>query len=220
MEKSKIEMLLESNKYSALQAKDNVVMKLLLENTEAEIARLVNENTLAGDIAQFTPIMMPLVRRVYPQLIANEILGVQPMTMPTGFIYALTNQYIGTGINNANPNSKAVIVKTAAAHGLAEGDTLGSGKVLFVQDDLVLTDATIAVGDTVGTSTAAGIFTNEASFGRILKNYTGKYSTAQAEQLAKDRKEIGFSIAKKSVAVESRAESRSFLISSKHSATP
>ena len=205
MEKSKIEMLLESNKYSNLPSSDKGVMKLLLENTEAEIARLVNENTLAGDIAQFTPIMMPLVRRVYPQLIANEILGVQPMTMPTGFIYALTNQYIGSGINNANPNSKAVIVKTAAAHGLVEGDTLGTGKVLFVQDDLVLTDATIAVGDTVGTSTAAGIFTNEASFGRILKNYTGKYSTAQAEQLAKDMKEIGFSIAKKSVAVESRA---------------
>jgi len=205
MEKSQIDLLMESAKYGALPTNDSGIMKLLLENTEKEIERLVNENTLAGDIAQFTPIMMPLVRRIYPQLIANEVLGVQPMTMPTGFIYALTNQYIGTGNNNANPNSKGIIVQTAAASGLVEGDSLGGGKVLFVQDDKVLTDGVVAVGDTVGSSTAVALFTNEAAFGRILKNYTGKYSTAQAEVLGKDMREIGFSIAKKAISVESRA---------------
>lgn len=201
----KIQALLESSKYSALSASDSNAMKLMLENTEKEQERLINEGTLSGDVAQFTPILMPMVRRVYPNLIANEILGVQPMSMPTGFIYALTNQYVGTGNNQAKPNAGAVLVETAAAHGVAEGDSLLGGKVLYVEDLYVLTTGTATVGATVGTSTVAQIFTNEASFGRILKNYTGSYTTAQAEALAKDMREVGFSIAKKSVEAKSRA---------------
>lgn len=201
----KIQALLESSKYSALSASDSNAMKLMLENTEKEQERLINEGTLSGDVAQFTPILMPMVRRVYPNLIANEILGVQPMSMPTGFIYALTNQYVGTGNNQAKPNAGAVLVETAAAHGVAEGDSLLGGKVLYVEGLYVLTTGTATVGATVGTSTVAQIFTNEASFGRILKNYTGSYTTAQAEALAKDMREVGFSIAKKSVEAKSRA---------------
>ena len=105
-----IQALLESSKYTELSASESAAMKLMLENTEKEHARLVNEGTLSGDVAQFTPILMPMVRRVYPNLIANELLGVQPMSMPTGFIYALTTQYTGTGNNSANPNGDAAIV--------------------------------------------------------------------------------------------------------------
>jgi hypothetical protein len=200
-----IQALLESSKYAPLTAGESASMKLMLENTEKEHSRLVNEGTLSGDVAQFTPILMPMVRRVYPNLIANELLGVQPMAMPTGFIYALTNQYTGTDNNKANPNANALIVE-AAGHGLVEGDTAAGGTVLYVEGDLVLIgDATVAVGDTVGGGTVSGIYSNEAAFARILKGYTGTYSTAQAEQLAKDMREVGFSISKKSVEARSRA---------------
>ena len=207
-----IQALLESSKYAPLTASDSAAMKLMLENTEKEYQRLVSEGTFTGDVAQFTPILMPMVRRVYPNLIANELLGVQPMTMPTGFIYALTNQYVGTGNNGANPNAAAKLYKAAAAHGLVEGDTVEmgatDGKVLYVEGLYALvTDGTtpLAVGGTLGTSTVAAVYTNEASFGRILKGYTGTYTTAQAEALAKDMREIGFSITKKSVEAKSRA---------------
>ncbi len=207
-----IQALLESSKYTPLSASDSAAMKLMLENTEKEHARLVSEGTLSGDVAQFTPILMPMVRRVYPNLIANELLGVQPMAMPTGFIYALTNQYVGTGNNAANPNAAAKLYKAAGAHGLVEGDTVEmgatDGKVLYVEGlfALVATGTTaLAVGGTLGTSTVAAVYTNEASFGRILKGYTGTYATAAAEQLAKDMREVGFSISKKSVEAKSRA---------------
>ena len=42
---------------------------------------------------------MPMLRRVYPALIANELLGVQPLSGPTGFIYSLTNRYLGNAAN-------------------------------------------------------------------------------------------------------------------------
>lgn len=207
-----IQALLESSKYTPLSASDSAAMKLMLENTEKEHARLVAEGTLSGDVAQFTPILMPMVRRVYPNLIANELLGVQPMAMPTGFIYALTNEYVGTGNNHANPNAAAKLYKAVAAHGLVEGDTVemgaADGKVLYVEGlfALVATGTTaLAIGGTLGTSTVAAVYTNEAAFGKILKGYTGTYTTAAAEQLAKDMREVGFSISKKSVEAKSRA---------------
>ena len=206
----KFKDLLESSKYAPLNGSDSAAMGLLLENAERDLNQLINEGTLAGDVAQFTPILMPMVRRVYPTLIANELLGIQPMTMPTGFIYALTNQYIGTNNNNANPNSSAIIVELGAATTVVEGDTVFTdGKVLYVEGKKVLVakGATpIAVGDAIEAGVlVTGIFTNEASFKYILKGYTGTYTTAQGEALAKDMREIGFSISKKSVEAKVRA---------------
>ena len=200
-----IQTLIESKKFAELNPSDSNAMKLMLENTEKEHERLINEGSLTGDVAQFTPILMPMVRRVYPALIANDLLGVQPMSMPTGFIYALTNQYTGTANNPANPNAGAKLVKTVAAHGLVEGDVVGTATVLYVEGFYALLSEAVAIAADVGESTAEAIYSNEASFGRILKNYTGSYATAEAEKLAKDMKEIGFSIGKKSVEARSRA---------------
>ena len=46
-------------------------------------------STLSTDIADFKKIIMPLTRRIFPNLIANEIVGVQPMAGPVGLAYAL-----------------------------------------------------------------------------------------------------------------------------------
>lgn len=212
---SDVQALLESTKYAPLTASDSAAMKLMLENTEKEQNRLINEGTLSGDVAQFTPILMPMVRRVYPNLIANELLGFQPMSMPTGFIYALTNQYIGTGNNKANPNAGALLFEMTAATSLVEGDTVtgdvsgATGTVLYVEGAyaLIMVNSGTFQAEAIntGAETISGWYTNEASFARILKGYTGTYTTAQAEQLAKDMREVGFTIAKKSVEAKSRA---------------
>lgn len=227
----KIQALLESSKYTPLSASDSATMKLMLENTEKEYNRLLAEGTLAGDVAQFTPILMPMVRRVYPGLIANEILGVQPMMMPTGYIYAMVNEYVGTGANQADPNNAAIIVNytyTANTGGLtdiAEGDTVTGnasgavGKVLYKNGTKALigvTSGTFTTSDTAcvlnqasgndsATIAITGIYTNEAAFKTILKNYTGSYTTAVAEALNTSMKEVGFTITKKSVEAKSRA---------------
>lgn len=62
---------------------------VLLENQ-----RLLNERaTGTDDIAQFKRISIPLVRRIFPQLIANKIVSVQPLLGPTGLVYYLRFRY-------------------------------------------------------------------------------------------------------------------------------
>jgi len=62
---------------------------VLLENQ-----KLMNEVTTdTSDIAQFKRISIPLVRRIYPQLIANKIVSVQPLLGPAGLVYYLRFRY-------------------------------------------------------------------------------------------------------------------------------
>ena len=50
---------------------------------------LQNESTLSTDIAQYKKILLPLTRRIFPNLLANEIVGVQPMNGPVGQAFAM-----------------------------------------------------------------------------------------------------------------------------------
>lgn len=62
---------------------------VLLENQ-----RLMNEvATDTSDISQFKRISIPLVRRIYPQLIANKVVSVQPLLGPTGLVYYMRFRY-------------------------------------------------------------------------------------------------------------------------------
>jgi len=47
----------------------------------------------AGGVAKWDPVLISLVRRAIPQLIAYDICGVQPMTLPTGLIFAMKSKY-------------------------------------------------------------------------------------------------------------------------------
>lgn len=68
---------------------DRACTAVLLENQF-----LMNElATDTSDIAQFQRISIPLIRRIYPQLIANKIVSVQPLLGPTGLVYYLRFRY-------------------------------------------------------------------------------------------------------------------------------
>ena len=51
-----------------------------------------------GQVSGYDPVLISLVRRSMPNLMAYDICGVQPMTAPTGLIFAMRSQY-GTGVN-------------------------------------------------------------------------------------------------------------------------
>lgn len=226
-----VERLVESSKYASLNNRQKVMMTKLLENAQKDLQKSINEGTLTSDIAQFTPILLPLVRRVFPNLIANHLLGVQEMTMPTGYIYALTNQYLGNGVHKVGDRTTpagviyefdtniadAITAGSITASDVEAGATLGSGKVLYVEGNKILASfatTKLAVGTTIGGDSTAtpvippitvtGVYTNEAAFGKILKNFTGPYTTSDAEVLGDKMNEIGFSIARKSIEVKSR----------------
>ena len=75
--------------------------------TLIENQRLMNENPIA-DIAKFKRISIPLVRRIYPPLIANNIVSVQPLLGPTGLNYYLRHQYSINKKNQINDNTWTV----------------------------------------------------------------------------------------------------------------
>lgn len=85
--------LIDSDKAKPVKNKD--AMAQLLENQEAWT--LNEASTTVADIAQYTPILVPAVRRIFPNLLANEIVGTQPMNGPTGYAYALRYAYEGAG---------------------------------------------------------------------------------------------------------------------------
>ena len=48
---------------------------------------------MENDVAQFKRISIPLVRRIYPSLIANKLVSVQPLVGPASLVYYLRHQY-------------------------------------------------------------------------------------------------------------------------------
>ena len=69
-------------------------MNVLLENTKKQLlAESSAGTTTAGNIATLNRVILPVIRRVMPTVIANELVGVQPMTGPVGQIHTLRVRY-------------------------------------------------------------------------------------------------------------------------------
>ena len=72
-------------------------MNVCLENTRKYLAESASAGaTTAGNIATLNRVILPVIRRVMPTVIANEIIGVQPMTGPVGQIHTLRVRYADT----------------------------------------------------------------------------------------------------------------------------
>ena len=69
-------------------------MQVCLENTRKYLAESATAGaTSAGNVATLNRVILPVIRRVMPTVIANEIIGVQPMTGPVGQIHTLRVRY-------------------------------------------------------------------------------------------------------------------------------
>jgi len=77
-----------------LQGTKKSVMGVTLENTRKYLAESATAGgTSAGNVATLNRVILPVIRRVMPTVIANELLGVQPMTGPVGQIHTLRVRY-------------------------------------------------------------------------------------------------------------------------------
>ena len=69
-------------------------MDVILENTKRYLSESATAGaTSAGNVATLNRVILPVIRRVMPTVIANEIVGVQPMTGPVGQIHTLRIRY-------------------------------------------------------------------------------------------------------------------------------
>jgi Major capsid protein Gp23 len=92
-------------------------MGVILENTKKY---LLKENatpgsTASGNIATLNRVILPVIRRVMPTVIANELVGVQPMTGPVGQIHTLRVRYA----QSLTDNSLAATSVTAGQEALS-----------------------------------------------------------------------------------------------------
>ncbi len=94
------------------------VTALVLENQQREMsaaAQQLNETTYSavptnatgGGVQNFDPILISLVRRALPNLIAYDVAGVQPMTGPTGLIFAMRAKYNAMGTAGTGDSNEA-----------------------------------------------------------------------------------------------------------------
>jgi len=154
--------------------------------------------TAAGPVAGFDPVLISLIRRSMPNLVAYDLAGVQPMNGPTGLIFAMRSRYDnqqGTEALFNEPDSAFSAQNSAAS--LTQGDYTGGS------DE----------GVAVGFGTTAQLGTNPAILnGGVSGNYaTGQgFKTQDSEKLgdnttSNDFREMAFSIEKVSVTAKSRA---------------
>src|SRR6056300_1175421 len=148
------------------------VTATILENQERaqkEDAAFLSEaapaNATGSSVANWDPILISLVRRAMPNLIAYDIAGVQPMTGPTGLIFAMRSRYTSQGGAEAFYNE-------------ADSDFSGTG---------MSTDVAEALGDSAGNAFA------EMAFSIEKQTVTAKSRALKAEytmELAQDLKAI------------------------------
>ena len=187
---------------------ENQEVALQEERAQAEgnfISEAAAANNIgAGNIGKFDRVLISLVRRAMPNLIAYDIAGVQPMSGPTGLIFAMKSKYGAQDSANeafmgeADTDFSGTGTHAAGPTGL-EGETDGSGNDNVLGDNLA--DTTVTFGSGIGTAAAErlgvggsgdGSF-NEMSFSIDKVTVTAKSRALKAEytmELAQDLKAI------------------------------
>jgi hypothetical protein len=91
-----------------LQGSRRTTMAVILENTKKHLVENSSSGaTASGNVATLNRVILPVIRRVMPTVIANEIVGVQPMTGPVAQIHTLRVRYAET--NNADNTANDVV---------------------------------------------------------------------------------------------------------------
>ena len=85
-----------------LQGSRRNTMGVVLENTRKYLKENASAgSTVSGNIATLNRVILPVIRRVMPTVIANELVGVQPMTGPVGQIHTLRVRYAQSLTDNS-----------------------------------------------------------------------------------------------------------------------
>jgi len=149
----------------------------------------------AGGIDTFDPVLISLVRRAMPNLIAYDICGVQPMTGPTGLIFAMRSRYANsTSYNNSGAETFYNEVNTAFSSVVGGSNSLG--------------DAYTNNYGIPGNSNTTPLATPNTTLANAYNTAFGM-STAQGEALGADSNaafaQMAFSIEKVTVTAKTRA---------------
>jgi len=149
------------------------VTSVILENQEKaakEDKAFLGEiaNVTGSAVANWDPILISLVRRAMPNLIAYDICGVQPMTGPTGLIFAMKSRF------TSNSGTEALFNE-------ADSDFSGTGTQSASLNPGLMNDTTTSV--TAGTGIATATAEASSSFAEMAFSIEKSTVTAKTRQL-------------------------------------
>ena len=144
-----------------------------------------SDATAGGPVAGFDPVLISLIRRAMPNLVAYDLAGVQPMSGPTGLIFAMRARYDGPAVANGETFFNEVLTGQSGAEGTNPAATVANG------------------GDNPAVL-------NDAGGGQSQYGVDGAMGTEVSEGLDSDGstpdfRQMGFSIEKIAVTAKSRA---------------
>ena len=145
--------------------------------------------TAAGPVAGFDPVLISLIRRSMPNLVAYDLAGVQPMNGPTGLIFAMRSRY------KTQSGTEALF---------DEADTAFSGQDSGLDNTNGMTNAAVGLGTTAQDGSNPSVL-NDSSPGTY--NVGQGMRTDDAESLGESDhfNQMAFSIEKVTVTAKSRA---------------
>ncbi len=143
------------------------VTTVILENQEkavredsAFMTEAAPANSTGASVDNWDPVLISLVRRAMPNLIAYDICGVQPMTGPTGLIFAMKSKYI----SQAGPEALFSEANTEFSSDNATTDNAGaSGDAQVGTNPATLNDSSAVYTTSSGMTTAAAEALGDAS---------------------------------------------------------
>jgi len=168
---------------------ENQERAMIAEGSQSQFMTETAANATGANVANWNPVLISLVRRAMPNLMAYDICGVQPMTGPTGLIFAMKSKYKKTKGGATDGNE--------ALFGEALTPFSGDSSITQTGEPSGLNGLTDA--------TATGNGLDDERTGPIVG---GGYTTAAAEALGNtgtDFAEMGFTIEKAAVEAKSRA---------------
>ena len=161
----------------------------------------------AGPTAGFDPVLISLIRRAMPNLVAYDLAGVQPMNGPTGLIFAMRSRY-------KTQSGTEALFNEADTSFSAQNDTGNAASSGYTQNQGANSDSRVGMGTTGQTTSVATNESNPAllspSTTSLQKAYAvGQGMDTQAAEALGDGggqfQEMAFSIEKVTVTAKSRA---------------
>lgn len=195
-------VVLENTQRALQESAAHGMFQTLTEVESASTASVIPTNAMAGSsstagtggIDTFDPVLISLVRRAMPNLMAYDVCGVQPMTGPTGLIFAMRSKYneqsnTAGGYAQGNQDNETFYneVNTAFSSIVSGANTVGANNVGTIPGN----SNTSALTDPTYYNTATGMTTAQAEA-------LGTYGNSEFAQMA-------FSIEKVTVTAHSRA---------------
>ena len=186
--------ILLENQQKALNEEREFLYETPTVNTQSGAGAPGFSGGAASPVAGFDPVLISLIRRSMPNLVAYDLAGVQPMNGPTGLIFAMRSRYA----NQSGPETFYNEVDTAYS---------GQGSTFAETDGWV--DGSVGLGTTSQSGSNPGLLNPISGATSTTYNVGQGMRTDEAEALGADGgaqfNEMAFSIEKVTVTAKSRA---------------